>query len=185
MKKKTLVLLVGACVLIGMILSLGIAEMVHLTGTDKFCVSCHTMQPMANAFHNDVHGGNNPQGFKADCVACHVSHENTFMYLWTKALTSANDVYKTVFTDADKIDWQEKRKERNHFVYESGCLSCHRNLKEQNNQVDKAWLAHRDYFAGITGKTCVQCHENVGHKNMGIEITKYWDKYNRENNKTK
>ena len=26
---------------------------------------------------------------------------------------------------------------------------------------------------------------NIGHKNMGIEITKYWDKYNRENNKTK
>lgn len=181
MKRKFFIWSVVLGIFIGVISSIGIADLIHYTGSDKFCTMCHTMEPMVKSYHNDVHGGNNKLGVKAECSACHLSHDNTLMYLWTKTKVSLNDGYKTVFTDVSKIDWHKKRDHAHKFTYDSGCMTCHSNLQEMNNQVDKAWLAHRDYFAGHIDKTCVQCHNNVGHKNMGIEIKKHWENINANN----
>ncbi len=82
---------------IGMLVSLGIAQMIHATGDDKFCVSCHVMEPMRDAYLNDIHGGKNRVGVKADCVACHLPHDNVLNYVFRKAYNGATEAAAMVF----------------------------------------------------------------------------------------
>lgn len=82
---------------IGMLVSLGIAQMIHMTGDDKFCVSCHVMEPMRDAYLNDIHGGKNRVGVKADCVACHLPHDNVLNYVFRKAYNGATEAAAMVF----------------------------------------------------------------------------------------
>lgn len=130
------------------------------------------MKPMHEAFLHDVHGGNNSVGFKAECVSCHLPHDNVANYLFVKARNGISEVAINFLGSPEKINWQEKRKDRKHFVYDSGCLSCHGNLQKATTQAGKSFLPHRDYFAKRTTKTCVECHENVGHKALGLYLHK-------------
>ncbi|PSM51552.1 NapC/NirT cytochrome c family protein [Campylobacter blaseri] len=169
-------------IVVGLISSMGVADVLHMTGHGYTCTMCHTMDPMNASYHEDVHGGKNKLGVKALCSDCHLDHTNSFTYVLTKMKVSINDGYKTVFTDTNKIDWRRKREERSHFVYDSGCLKCHSNL-EDVMQSGKAFLPHRDYFVlgNKNNKSCVDCHQNVGHKNLGLFIDKF-EKTKEKNN---
>jgi len=157
---------------LGMIFSLATAEGVHATSDAKFCGSCHVMEPMVAAYREDVHGGNSHHGVTATCVDCHLPHDSVFGYLMAKTASGIKDVWGNVVLDPSKIDWEERRSHREHFVYDSGCLNCHKNLDEATKSNMKAFLPHRDYFMGVTNVTCVACHENVGHKNLGLHLKK-------------
>lgn len=88
---------------IGMLVSLGIAQMIHMTGDDKFCVSCHVMEPMRDAYLDDIHGGKNRVGVKADCVAYHLPHNNVLNYVFRKAYNGAAEAAAMVLSDPYKI----------------------------------------------------------------------------------
>ncbi|AQW81637.1 cytochrome c3 family protein [Campylobacter pinnipediorum] len=174
-KKKVFVLssiIIG--IFIGLISSMGIADVLHATGSGYTCTMCHTMDAMNAAYNEDTHGGRNKLGIKAECSACHLDHTSAYTYVLTKIKVSINDGYKTFFTNTDKIDWRKKREHASHFVYDSGCMTCHSNLKNVI-QSGKAFLPHRDYFVlgNKNNKTCVECHKNVGHKNLGLQIDKF------------
>ncbi len=158
--------------LLGLIVSFGISVGVHETSDAKFCINCHTMKPMAESYQKDIHGGNNKVGFEANCVSCHLPHDNNLNYLVQKVKTSVHDIRVQWFGDLKSIDWEAKRKHSSHFVYDSGCMSCHKDLQIQTMQSQKAFVAHRDYFAKRVDKKCVGCHENVGHKNLGFYLKK-------------
>ncbi len=173
-KDKKRLWFIAICIggVLGLILSLGISEGVHQTSDAKFCISCHTMKPMIDSYHQDIHGGNNKVGFEAHCVACHLPHDNTANYLIQKVSTSFHDIRVQWFGDLKSIDWEANRKHSKHYVYDSGCVSCHENLQEKTMQTPKGFIAHRDYFAKTIDKKCVECHENVGHRNLGHYLKK-------------
>ena len=156
----------------GLLFSLGMAEGIHATSGAEFCVGCHVMEPMVEAYEEDIHGGKNSHGIRAECTDCHLPHESVFGYVVAKGISGMKDVWGNVVKDPTKIDWQERRTHREHFVYDSGCLSCHAQLEEATMSNMKAFLPHRDYFLGRTNMTCVSCHENVGHKNLGLHLEK-------------
>ncbi|MCD6289764.1 MAG: NapC/NirT family cytochrome c [Anaerolineae bacterium] len=131
------------------------------TSTDAFCESCHTMKPFVAAHHDDLHGGNNTLGLKAECTSCHLPHDNAAHYLFVKTRTGLHDVWAELFYDTDAIDWKAKTERNEEFVYDSGCLSCHAEL-EETDYTD----AHERYFNGETSARCVTCHAEVGHKNL-------------------
>ena len=164
--KLTLIISIG--ILVGMLLSLFTAHMVEETSDEKFCGSCHSMEPMVKAFKNDIHGGNNRVGFRATCTDCHLPHDGVANYMFQKSLTGMHDVWVETFGDTENINWEEKRKHRKHFVYDSGCLRCHKNLKDATASNHKAFIAHKAYFMkkNELDLNCVSCHENVGHKNL-------------------
>lgn len=164
LKKLVIIAIIG--VLIGILISYSTYVGVEKTAGENFCSSCHTMKPMVESYKLDVHGGNNQFGFKAQCTDCHLPHNNAANYLLTKAQTGINDVFFESFTNTSKINWQEKLKQPNKFVYDSGCLKCHSNLQEESLQNQRAFLAHRAYFAKTTTQSCVDCHSNVGHKDL-------------------
>ena len=136
------------------------------TGGEDFCGGCHTMTPMVVSFTQDVHGGNNASGFKGKCVDCHLPHNNLVNYVVAKSYFGFHDVWAQTFYNLETIDWQAKRKEREHYVFDSGCMSCHKELERASMKDSKAFVAHKPYFLGEVDKKCVSCHENVGHLNL-------------------
>ncbi len=169
-----LFLIVSVGILIGMLISLFTAYMVEETSDEVFCGSCHTMEPMVKAFKQDVHGGNNKYGFKAVCTDCHLPHSSITGYMFAKSMTGMHDIWVQTFGDLDKIDWEKKRSHREKFVYDSGCLHCHKNLKDATAYNHKAFIAHKAYFNKKDNMklTCVTCHEHVGHKNLSDYLKK-------------
>ena len=85
--------------------------------------------------------------------------------------TYSLDVWVTMTMDESNLDWQTKRLDREEYVYDSGCLTCHRNLETATQ--DKKY--HDNYFDGVTGTQCVTCHEEIGHSNLNKYLleTKY------------
>ncbi len=167
--------LVSAGVFVGLIISYIIAEAVTLTGGKQFCKSCHVMVPMYKAYSKDVHGGWGDSGFVAKCVDCHLDHSSKIRYLIHKAQVGWHDFEVYVFHDPDAIDWHEKREHRRRYVYDTGCLSCHKNLLAATQKDKRAFIAHKAYFSGklivkIGEKkdkaVCVDCHKHVGHKDL-------------------
>lgn len=135
---------------------------IEVTSRADFCGVCHSMEPMVASYKASTHGGNNPRGIMAACTDCHVSHENVFAHFAGKAQSGTHDVWVMLTTDEMNNDWQALRLQREEYVYDSGCLTCHRNL-ENATQDSKE---HEKYFAGQIEAQCVTCHEEVGHSNL-------------------
>jgi cytochrome c-type protein NapC len=144
-------------------------ESITATSDAQFCVSCHSMEPFEKAHEADVHGGQNDHGVRATCAQCHLPHDSSFNYMYTKARTGLHDLYVERLGDPENIDWQAKRAHREEWVYDSGCLTCHTNLQEATMATNDALIAHKAYFLGTTEDQCVTCHEHVGH----YELSKY------------
>ncbi len=144
---------------------------VEVTSHADFCATCHAMEPMVASYRQSVHGGNNPRGVMAACTDCHTSHENVFDFFVAKARSGTHDIWVTLTTDEMARDWQAKREQRDTFVYDSGCLTCHRNLEK----VTAGKGVHAKYFAGLIDRHCVDCHPGVGHEGLNHYLlqTKY------------
>ena len=170
--KLKIFIIISIGIFAGMLISLYTAHMVEETSDEEFCGSCHSMQPMVKAYREDIHGGNNRVGFKAKCTDCHLPHDGILNYMTQKTLTGINDIWVETFEDTDKIDWQAKRLHRRKFVYDSGCLKCHKNLKKATESNPKAFIAHKSYFMKKKelNLSCVSCHENIGHKNLSSHL---------------
>jgi nitrate/TMAO reductase-like tetraheme cytochrome c subunit len=144
------------------------------TSEVEFCMSCHTMVPISKAFLKSKHGGNNRLGIRAKCTDCHLPHDNTVNYLFTKARLGLRDTWAQWFQDIESINWQAKRAERHRFVYDSGCLKCHRGLEHSTQPTHPAYFAGgSNPFAGQKLFRCVTCHFSVGHQDLSHWLTAY------------
>jgi cytochrome c-type protein NapC len=160
---KKIIFLLSFGIVFGLVLSLGIAEMISRTGDRAFCASCHTMEPVALSYAEDIHGGNNKRGFSAECVDCHLPHDNVAHFVIMKAIDGTRDALGEMFL-SDSYDWIGNLENRIEFTYPSGCVKCH-DLSVIRYDIPKAFLAHRDFLSGKVA-SCVKCHEHVGHKNI-------------------
>lgn len=158
-------MILGTC--FGVAISLVGAEMVERTSGVDFCSKCHSMEGVANAYKQDVHGGNNKLGFKAKCADCHLPHDDVFTYITAKAYTGIKDVVGEMFW-ADTHDWVGNLERREEFTYTSGCIKCH-NLDVIKYEIPKAFLAHKDFKTGKV-TSCVECHKHVGHTNIKAHL---------------
>ncbi|PLX96609.1 MAG: acetyl-CoA carboxyl transferase [Desulfuromonas sp.] len=150
--------------------------MVETTNTDEFCASCHVMEPFRASWQASVHGGQNPQGFQAQCVDCHLPHGNFVEYLVTKAITGTSDVFHNLTIDGANFDWAANAEaNRLEFTFDSACRSCHAELLPKGMKRG-GFLAHRDYLNGFTKKMCAECHQHVGHKDMMEFVSAHYEK---------
>lgn len=159
--------------------------MIETTNTDTFCVSCHIMKPFRTAWTKSVHGGNNPQGFVAQCVDCHLPHGGFVEYLITKAKTGTSDIIHNFYIDPYNYDWRAASEQnRLKFTFDNACRRCHRVLLPKGLP-SGGFIAHRAYLRGEVKKRCTECHPHVGHKDMLIEVDKYFNKHQSSNERRK
>ena len=142
----------------------------HATGDFEFCTGCHAYAPIAASYLEDVHGGNNPFGVRAACNDCHLPHDNSLHYFLVKAKHGIVDPTMELLTDPQDIDWHGNRENRARFVYDSGCLSCHKYLQERTQANARAFRPHRSYFDAPEDFSCVECHQHVGHNRLGYHL---------------
>lgn len=140
------------------------------TADYDFCTGCHSYEPIAAAYREDVHGGNNPQGLRAACNDCHLPHDNALHYFFVKARHGVVDPIASLVKSPEDIDWHGIRERRESFVYDSGCLGCHKNLETATVENRMAARSHKRYFKDPEAKNCVGCHENVGHHQLGDHL---------------
>ena len=142
----------------------------HATGDYEFCTGCHAYAPIAASYREDIHGGNNPSGVRAACNDCHLPHDNALHYFLVKAKHGVVDPTMELLKTPLEIDWHGNRQHRARFVYDSGCLSCHKYLQESTLANRRAFRPHRDYFNSPSDFKCVECHEHVGHHRLGYHL---------------
>jgi cytochrome c-type protein NapC len=164
---------VGGILLLTVVSWMAIETGIEISSHADFCGVCHAMEPMVDSYHDSIHGGNNPRGIMAACTDCHVSHENVFTHFAGKAQSGTHDAWVTLTRDESTLDWQAKRAEHNDYVYDSGCLTCHRNLEAAT--ADKSF--HDNYFNGNLDAQCVDCHAEVGHDNLNKYLLENKYKY--------
>lgn len=174
--KLFLIMLLCIGTVIGLIISLGTYQGLHLTSTQRFCVICHEMDPMVIAYRDDVHGGAGKLGASARCVDCHLPHDGILKYIYTKAKNGVVEGAIHLFGDPSKIDWIEKRHHRESFVFDNGCLECHGNVLTSNTIPEQAKKMH-NHYQSLKGTDkeirCVSCHIDAGHKNMRSILNYY------------
>lgn len=174
--KKIILTIIGLAIFLSLIFSYTSYEIVTKTSTAKYCISCHEMAPMRAAYDQDVHGGNGKSGIKASCVSCHLPHDNIVNYLLKKAQKGIKESAMHYFTDTNKINWHKKRKLRDTYVYDSGCIVCHTNYDKNSKYTSKALQMHEHYKKLLnTNKklTCASCHVEVGHTGLNNMLNIY------------
>jgi len=163
---------IGAILTIVMILASGF--MIETTNKDTFCASCHVMKPFRSSWQEARHGGNNPKGFAAQCVDCHLPHGNFFQFFMVKGMTGTGDLIQNIYIDGAEFDWAGNS-EKSKFTFDSACRRCHHNLTPPGLPFG-GLIAHRTYLRGDTTKRCAECHPRVGHKDMIETANKFFKK---------
>lgn len=145
------------------------SEAIAATSDAEYCSGCHTMQPFANSNADSTHGGDNDSGIKAECVDCHLPHNNSWNYLISKVRRGSYDIWYQAVHDTSNIDWKAKDDFREEFLFDSGCLTCHDNLEAATAGL----LPHDNYFSNVTDSKCVTCHRGIGHSNVNKYVLEH------------
>jgi cytochrome c nitrite reductase small subunit len=116
----------------------------YLTSDPAACANCHVMQGYLDAWLQSSHRN------VAVCNDCHAPHDLVGKY-WTKARNGWS--HSVAFTTGNFPEHLQI-KDYNLAVTEAACRDCH---EEVSLAVDGQ--------AGGEPRSCVTCHEDVGHRN--------------------
>ncbi len=174
--------LVAGGVAIGLLFSLPAVEMVHFFSTNEFCSDCHSMRVAKETFAKSVHGGNNSQGFVADCGSCHLPTSNVVNELWVKTTVGMRHVFMEYIAGTELLDHEEFHAKRTGFNYESSCLNCHRMIEPRaigpitaassvSDRVHHVVFQNRDQEETFH---CANCHFREAHPGLREEMRALW-----------
>lgn len=142
------------------------------TTDEVFCTTCHSMEPMGQSYAMDLHGGRSTHGVTASCSDCHLPHDSPPRFIWAYWRRLLGDAWIEMIHGTDTADWNALRDERDRYVFDSGCLTCHVNLLEAFPRNAEAFSAHEAYFLDDGTQQCVSCHTSVGHKDLDAYLNK-------------
>jgi len=163
--------LLAAGIVAGVAGTWGGYKAVEATSGEAFCSTCHVMEPVTEAYRRDPHSGDTTLGVRAECADCHLPHDNAAHYLYRKAVDGLRDVYVNTLGDPQAIDWHARRDQRERYVYDSGCLTCHAGVADGGSGSGLAARMHAKYAAhrddADNPVQCVSCHVSAGHRDLG------------------
>ncbi|NLS11914.1 cytochrome C [Vibrio sp. SM6] len=165
--------LIAAGAGIGLLASLPASEVLHAFSTNEYCGTCHTMTPATETFAQSVHGGNNTQGFVADCVSCHLPDSNVVEELWVKGTSGMRHLFGEYVLQMDALDYEELHPKRTDYVFDSGCESCHKGLEPRAEKATSespiSDQTHQMAFARKDSDPdwqCSSCHYDIAHPGL-------------------
>lgn len=172
-KRSVLLVISLAGVAAGLFSALPATEVLHAFSSNEFCGSCHTMEPMVETFEKSVHGGNNSQGFVAECVDCHLPDSNVVEELYVKGTSGMRHLWGEYALGMEALDYQANHEKRTEYVFDSGCENCHRKLESRaelateasptSDQVHQLAFNNRDNDPDFQ---CSSCHFDIAHPNL-------------------
>ena len=155
-------------IVLGIIVGFPVFSMTYYTmvrtSSPQFCASCHEIEYAYDTWKTSTHV-NNPKGFVADCMDCHLpAPENTFDFFYAKTYHGLKDVIKHVTMDTSEYDHAKNRQRAYEDIDNSQCRKCHRNLLDMAYKRG-AMLAHKTVLYPKPGyeKKCVDCHDDLVH----------------------
>ena len=180
--RNILLTLLAGGVAIGLLLSLPAVEMVNFFSTNRFCSDCHSMRVVKETFAESVHGGNNSQGFVADCGSCHLPKSNVAHELWVKTTVGMRHLFMEYIAGTELLDHEEFHAKRTDFSYESSCLNCHRMIEPRatgpisdaspvSDRVHQLVFQYRDKEETFH---CANCHFRESHPGLREEMRTLW-----------
>lgn len=153
-------------VVVGIMLGFPIFSMAYYTmvrtSTPGFCASCHEIQAAYNSWKTSTHV-NNPQGFVADCMDCHLpAPHDTVNFFYAKTMHGIKDVVAHFI--GEPYDRKKMAERARLSIKNDQCMKCHRNI-EYMPYKRGAMLAHRQVLYPRKGyeKRCLECHQNLVH----------------------
>jgi cytochrome c-type protein NapC len=176
----SLVSLVFAGFVAGIIFWGGFNTVLELTNTEQFCISCHEMRD--NVFQElktTVHYTNR-SGVRAHCPDCHVPHN------WTnkiaRKMQASNEVWGKIFGEVDtreefqdhRLELAEREWARMKANDSLECRNCHSaDSMDITRQSPRAVAAHQRFL--FTGqKTCIDCHKGIAHQLPDMRSVPGW-----------
>jgi len=160
--------LAGFGLIAGILFLAGFNEVLELTNTESFCVSCHMMRDNPyKDLKGTIHWANRT-GVRATCPDCHVP-KNWFFKIRRKIMAT-NELYHFVLGTVDTPEKFEAEKPKlAQHVWETmkstdsrECRNCHHmdsmDLEKQSRPAQK-----RHKAAMEQGKTCIDCHKGIAH----------------------
>lgn len=163
----------------GVVLWGGLNMGVEWTNRTEFCISCHEMTIPYEEYKKTVHYSNRT-GTTVACADCHVaSSKHPFDYarkLTRKAL-AARDLYGhllgTVDTpekfEAKRLEMAQREWSRMKAADSRECRNCHSfDTMDKSKQKDRSQVKHEGAIED--GKTCIDCHQGIAHKNVHQQL---------------
>ena len=160
-------------VLIGLAVGAGglaaTAGALAFTNTEQFCIGCHEMKDNVYAEYKGTIHDTNRTGVRATCPDCHVPHE-----IGPKLVRKVHASWELYGAMIGKIDTKEKFEKYRHEMAtrvwtqmkdtdSRECRNCHtRDAMSKDLQSAKAQARHAT--AKTEGRTCIECHFGIAHK---------------------
>lgn len=165
----------------GMIFMLILIEFDHLTSTEEFCTTCHSMELAAIPYRESIHY-NPPSGVRASCGDCHVSEGVLSATL--DHVMGTKDLLKQIFGpkyDDPVVNMlhlpdaafaaRKWFKERDSVT----CQKCHVKEAISGRRADVLAIHNEN----ADGKSCIDCHINLVHRRVPGEKVFKRDRWNQ------
>jgi len=152
-------------------------EFDHVTSTEEFCTTCHSMELAAIPYRESSHY-NSASGVRASCGDCHVS-EGVFAATWDHFI-GGKDLINQIKGAIIGPNYDDPVIQALHlpdaafaarqwFIDRDSatCKRCHTQEAIQGSRVDTAAVHQNE----AKEKTCVECHINLVHRKVPDEKT--------------
>jgi cytochrome c-type protein NapC len=149
----------------------------ELTNTEKFCISCHTMERNYDEYTETVHY-NNHSGVRATCPDCHVPKE--WQHKIKAKIMASKDLYHEILgTIATEEAYEAHRLKMAASTWKKmkesdsrECRNCH-DFEYMDFTIQETRAADEHQRALDEGKTCVDCHQGIAHNLPAGYLEKY------------
>ncbi len=142
-KRLTLFTLLAVGFIIGMGTLAASQYVIKRTNERAFCASCHVMLPASVSNKSSLHAD-------LACNECHLPHNSTVNYLFTKAKLGITDIYLNATGNYDLPIMSTADMKA---IINENCVRCHR-------------MTNKNVAVMMAKDSCVSCHRNVPHQRM-------------------
>ena len=145
---------------------------IHATGTEKFCISCHEMEATVYQEYVATSHYNNASGVRATCSDCHIPQEWPDKLI-VKTVSGIKDITHHLLGTLDTAEKFEAHRARMaEQVWEAmrktdsrECRHCHSyEAMELSLQGRSASRKHSAEWRERKNETCIDCHQGLVHK---------------------
>jgi nitrate/TMAO reductase-like tetraheme cytochrome c subunit len=165
----------------GAIFILFLIEFDHVTSSEEFCTSCHSMEIVADPYRQSRHY-NPSSGVRASCGDCHVSR-GVISATWDHVMGTKDLLAQLFGADYDNpvvnlVHLPDAAFSAREWFRKTGsdtCLRCHVMGAINGTRADTKKI----HLEETEGKSCVDCHINIVHRKVpGKKVFKR-DAWNR------